>query len=111
MKLQGRHLTLRMKGPDVAELHSELRALQYPIPAEEGHFSEITRKAVLDLQKREGLQPTGVVNPVTAAAINRLIDRLQANTKIIGAVKTDTGEAVVWARVEIVGTDVIVETN
>jgi peptidoglycan hydrolase-like protein with peptidoglycan-binding domain len=71
MDLQGRNLTLKMRGPDVDLLQQELRALGFDIAADETGFGQATRKAVVAIQEQEGLAPTGIVDEATASAINR----------------------------------------
>lgn len=77
MNLQERDLSLQMQGEDVQLLHAELHQLGYKIPTEEtkrAFFGEGTLQAVLDFQRKRGLQPTGVVDERTAHAINVAVE-------------------------------------
>ncbi|MEX2307779.1 MAG: neuraminidase-like domain-containing protein [Pirellulales bacterium] len=79
MKLQGRSLSLRMKGEDVTLLHGELRALGYRFTAAETSkqlFGASTRQAVMDFQKKHRLEATGVVDERTAKRINAEVGEL-----------------------------------
>ena len=105
MNLQGRNLSLNMRGPDVTLLQQELRELKYAIPQTEVHFGKATRTAVLALQQLERFQPTGIVDQRTAAAINRLVDQLRGSGSIAGGVKADAGNPVEGAKVEVAGTN------
>ncbi len=72
MKLQGRNLSIQMKGEDVKLLHSELRQLGYAIPNDElqkNCFGTVTQQVVLKFQKTEGLETTGVADEKTAECI------------------------------------------
>ena len=73
MNLQGRNLYLRMRGDDVELLQSELRRLGSSIDDEEGFFGKTTRRAVLKFQEEHELEPTGIVDEITAAAINSAV--------------------------------------
>ncbi|MDL2122821.1 MAG: peptidoglycan-binding protein [Deltaproteobacteria bacterium] len=86
MKLQGRNLSIRMKGNDVKFLHSELKLLEYTLPSsetEEAFFGEETRKAVLAFQKQHGLQETGIVDGRTAQQINAAVEARQAKEFVV----------------------------
>jgi hypothetical protein len=77
MKLQGRNLSIRMTGEDVKLLQSELAQLGYTIPADEvekAFFGKVTRQVVLEFQKAEGLETTGIVDEKTAERINAKVD-------------------------------------
>jgi len=77
MKLQGRNLSIRMTGEDVKLLQSELAQLGYAIPADEvekAFFGKVTRQVVLEFQKAEGLETTGIVDEKTAERINAKVD-------------------------------------
>src|SRR6476660_39633 len=79
MKLQGRNLSLRMRGEDVRLLHGELRKLGHRIPAVETSkqlFGASTRQAVVDFQKKHSLETTGVVDEHTAKRINAAVGEL-----------------------------------
>ena len=76
MDLQGRDLTLNLRGADVRLLQFELRLLGLDIPDEEVdaiHFGEGTQGAVLRFQEEFGLHPTGVVERETARRINAAV--------------------------------------
>ena len=86
MELQGRNLTIRMKGEDVKLLQSELKLLGYILPADEisrGYFGRETRNAVLSFQKQRGLQTTGIVDKHTAEQINAVVEASQAKEFIV----------------------------
>ena len=77
MKLQGRNLSIRMTGEDIKLLQSELAQLGYTIPADEvekAFFGKVTRQVVLEFQKAEGLETTGIVDEKTAERINAKVD-------------------------------------
>ena len=72
MTLWGRDLKIGALGEFVRQLHRGLARLGVEIPpAERRHalFGEGTRVVVVDLQRRLGLDPTGIVDENTAAAI------------------------------------------
>jgi hypothetical protein len=80
MQLQGRKLASGTRGDDVRLLHRELRLLGFrQIPDREiqlGFFGPVTFAAVRDFQKRFGLDVSGVVEEITARAINREVDKI-----------------------------------
>jgi peptidoglycan hydrolase-like protein with peptidoglycan-binding domain len=82
MQLQGRNLSMEMHGDDVALLQRELGLLGFSIPGDEIEqrlFGQGTRQAVLLFQRQhlqQGLEPSGVVDERTAAAINAEVDAL-----------------------------------
>ncbi|MEX5215459.1 MAG: peptidoglycan-binding protein [Nitrospiraceae bacterium] len=69
MQLQGRNLTERLRGDDVALLHEELGQLDFTIDRAEvadKRFGTSTREAVLVFQRRHRLEATGVVDAISA---------------------------------------------
>jgi peptidoglycan hydrolase-like protein with peptidoglycan-binding domain len=77
MNLQGRNLSPRMSGADVALLQSELRQLGYAIAEAETSaqvYGATTQQAVREFQRTHGLDPTGIVDERTAARINAQVD-------------------------------------
>ena len=79
MKLQGRHLNKGLNGDDVKLLHFELKELGFLFPDEEvarETFGDGTFKVVSRFQASHQLKPTGVVDEITATAINRDFDAL-----------------------------------
>ena len=69
MELQGRNLVRGLIGADVATLQNELIQYGYKIADAEfdkKSFGDTTLDAVLDLQTKLELPPTGVVDPKTA---------------------------------------------
>lgn len=61
--------SIRMKGAEVVQLHQQLRRLGYTIPQNEierHYFWAGTKKAVLEVQVKHGLQADRVVDEVTA---------------------------------------------
>src|SRR2546428_1128586 len=110
MKLQGRNLSLNMRGADVTLLQQELRLLKYVIPQEEAHFGKDTRAAVLAVQQLVHIEATGIVDEKTATAINKLINQAPQRGTIIGVVSGAAGP-IAGARVEAVGTNLAALTN
>ncbi|MGH7528395.1 MAG: carboxypeptidase regulatory-like domain-containing protein, partial [Gemmatimonadales bacterium] len=100
MDLQDRNLSLNMRGADVDLLQQELRALHFDVPPDETFFGRATRKAVVAIQQRERLEPTGIVDQPTAAAINRLLDQLRESGAVRGIVAAESGEPVAGAVIE-----------
>ncbi len=79
MKLQDRDLSKGMSGDDVKLLHFELKQLGFLIPDTEvarATFGDETFKVVTEFQKKHQLRPTGIVDQITATAINRDFDAL-----------------------------------
>src|SRR5262245_28143507 len=79
MKLQGRNLSIEMRGEDVRLLQMELAQIGFQIsPNEIGAavFGPSTLQAVKDFQKVHGLPTNGIVESTTAAAINQAVDAL-----------------------------------
>src|SRR6266487_641450 len=82
MQLQGRTLSIEMRGDDVALLQRELGLLGFTIPAveiEQQLFDQGTQQAVLVFQRQhlqQGLEASGVVDERTAAAVNAEVDAL-----------------------------------
>src|SRR2546430_17492824 len=94
MDLQDRNLSLNMRGADIDLLLEQLRALHFDIPADETFFGRATRTAVVAIQERERLEPTGIVDQTTAAAITRPFDQLGGSRKIHGIVASAFRERV-----------------
>ena len=79
MKLQGRTLSDGLAGDDVKLLQFELSQLRLLIPDSErsqSFFGDGTRQAVLDFQKLQRIETTGIVDEATAAEINRQVGAL-----------------------------------
>ena len=79
MQLQGRNLKLNMQGADVHLLHFELQLLGHTIADDEvqaNRFSVQTKQAVQAFQRGHDLEPTGVVDEATAAAIAHAVEAL-----------------------------------
>ncbi len=108
MKLQGRNLSLRMRGEDVALLQRELgqliKAGKLDIQIDQSeitrkNFGATTRRAVIAFQQEHGLPaagapPTGIVDEITADKINAEADALQLQTfTVSGKTLKRTGEA------------------
>ncbi|MGF6971567.1 hypothetical protein OKW43_008662 [Paraburkholderia sp. WC7.3g] len=69
-------LTVGALGGDVIRLHALLQAQGFQVSGEEvkqGSFGPETRRAVVQFQQQNGLQPTGVVDEKTATAIGLAI--------------------------------------
>ena len=82
--LSDRELKAGMKGKDVAQLQQVLKELGFKIPGEEtggSYFGRGTHSAVVLIQKRYGLKPTGVVDAQTAGLIEELLARLRAGKR------------------------------
>jgi Tc toxin complex TcA C-terminal TcB-binding domain/Putative peptidoglycan binding domain/Repeat of unknown function (DUF5648) len=97
MQLQGRELSIEMRGEDVRLLHSELGELGYAIPStdlERNFFGPGTYKIVREFQQSNGLPVTGVINDRTAEVINALVDRLRSQFVVKGNVTTGLAETV-----------------
>ena len=70
--MNGSDLSLGMSGTEVGTLQEMLRQLGFHIPSAEieaGFFGPGTREGVLQLQARNGLPPTGIVDAATAASL------------------------------------------
>ena len=89
MKLQDRNLSLRMRGEDVALLHKELQQLEYAIAENElqrKYFGTTTRQAVLDFQKKQDLEGSGIVDKETAKRINEVLESGDLEYRVKGTV-------------------------
>jgi hypothetical protein len=99
MKLQGRNLSIRLRGEDVKLLHTELRQLGLSVAREEADasvFGPTTEAVVKAVQAQHDLPQTGIVDPATATVINREVDRLAAESLplvVQGRVVADDGAA------------------
>ena len=94
MNLQGHNLSMNMTGADVALLQSELAQLGYAIamPETGQHvFGSTTLQAVQDFQRKRGLAVTGIVDPITAKAINAAVDARPQHFSVIGDVHHQGG--------------------
>src|SRR5262245_30122154 len=96
MNLLGRNLSQGLQGPDVALLQSELGQLGYALPTTETGrpqtFGPGSLQAVQDFQRKRGLAVTGVVDPVTAKAINAAVDAIvPARFVLTGQVRHQDG--------------------
>ena len=81
MDLQGRNLSIEMRGEDVKQLHAELRQLKFEIPEAESRrsiFGEVTREVVSKVQESNGLKPTGEVDEETARLLTTLLQRSES---------------------------------
>lgn len=81
MNLQGRNLQQGLTGDDVRLLQTELALLQPPviIPDSERQpalFGPATLSAIQNFQKAHALPTTGIVDPITAKAINDAVNAL-----------------------------------
>jgi hypothetical protein len=99
MNLSGRDLHKELSGDDVKLLQSELAQLGFKISADEtarAIFAGSTTDAVVDFQKQHGLDATGVVEAVTAAAINKavalLTQKFTVTGRIFSATRVGVGE-------------------
>jgi hypothetical protein len=76
MQLQGRNLTPGLSGADVHLLHQELSQIGFSISLSEtsrSFFGRSTSQAVQSFQKGHGLETSGIVDPLTAQAINNAV--------------------------------------
>lgn len=83
MNLQGRNLQQDFSGDDVRLLHAELALLHFVIPDNERQgalFGPGTLAAVQDFQKQHTLPISGIVDSVTAAAINAAVNALSTGS-------------------------------
>ena len=81
MRLQYGNISTNSSNDDVKLLHSELAKLGVNIPDRElqrGVFGPGTRAAVVQFQNQHELEPTGVVDERTAARINEVVERWEA---------------------------------
>jgi len=100
MKLQGRDLSIKMQGEDVKLLHTELRQIGYTIPDEEVQqsvFGKGTRQVVLEFQKAERLETTGIVDEKTADRINAKVDAQKPEKYLVRGHVTQSNETTTTA--------------
>lgn len=118
MKLQGRNLSIRLRGADVNLLHTELRQLGLTVAQDEvdaALFGPTTEAVVKVFQTRHGLRSTGIVDEATATVINREVDRLTAAARplpfvVAGRVVADDGAAAPGVTVRAFDKDMRSET-
>ena len=73
-----------MSGEDVVELQSILIALGFlDIPAPTGFFGLLTEEAVRAYQTAQGIEPIGIVGPITRAALNSYLASSVLPTPVI----------------------------
>ena len=102
MILQGRNLELNMRGDDVSLLQDELRQLDFDIDESEASFGTTTLLAVETFQRQHDLRVNGVVDAITARAINLAVDTLSGNLYLVkGTIVRVDGSPVVRARVAL----------
>jgi hypothetical protein len=97
MKLQGRNLSLNLRGRDVALLHRELRQIGLVIPDDElraALYGRVTFRVVAEFQKKNGLEANGVVDEKSAAVINRNV-ALETPRIVKGLVTDENGNPLV----------------
>ncbi|MBE9572393.1 MAG: peptidoglycan-binding protein, partial [Proteobacteria bacterium] len=102
MKLQNRDLSLRMRGEDIALLHKELKQLEYAIAENElqrMYFGTTTRQAVLDFQKKQDLEGSGIVDKETAKRINEALESGDLEYRVKGTVSLADGTPATGLRV------------
>lgn len=73
MNPKNRNLSKGMRGGDVRLLQKSLRQLGFTIKDKDGYFGDSTQQAVIKFQKTHNLEPTGVVDKRTAAAIRKAL--------------------------------------
>src|SRR5258706_9103248 len=111
MNVSGRRLHLEIDTGDVRILQSKLSQIGIDIDAkelDEATFGPSTREAIIQLQKDQGLDPTGVVDFVSLDRIAQLVAAF--NYVVHGSVSSSGRAGVGGLRVTIVdknvGTDV-----
>jgi hypothetical protein len=96
MNLQGRDLKQDLSGEDVRLLHNELTQIKLVIPDAERQkalFGPGTRDVIAQFQKERGLPVTGVVDAVTAKAINQIVSSQTAPTFVVSGRVYDSSRA------------------
>jgi peptidoglycan hydrolase-like protein with peptidoglycan-binding domain len=86
MNIQGRNLQQGLTGDDVRLLHTELVLLNLAIPDNERQaalFGPVTARVIQELQKKHNFPITGIVDAVTAKAINSDVDALHPPTSTV----------------------------
>jgi len=66
------YLTVGSTGQQVSLLQTKLKELGYFNYTVTGYYGPITKQAVIDFQKANGLDPLGVIGPGTRSALNSL---------------------------------------
>lgn len=103
-----------MEGKDVNILQNELVLLGFNITLDELHndnpekalFGESTQIAVKEFQRKNGLQPTGIVDKTTADLINFEFDKQKARSFVVrGQIKDLKGNSIPGIRVEAIDKD------
>jgi transcriptional regulator with XRE-family HTH domain len=106
MILQGRNLQQGLTGDDIQLLQSELTLLNFTIPVTERQptlFGPGTLQIVQNLQKTHNLPITGIVDPVTASAINNDVNAQHPPTSTVsGRVYSSQRAGVGGLRIQIV---------
>jgi peptidoglycan hydrolase-like protein with peptidoglycan-binding domain len=77
MKPDARNLSVNMRGEDVKLLQKRLTELGFSIEDKDGFFGKTTRWAVMEIQKKNGMKATGIVDEATAEVIKNNIDALE----------------------------------
>ena len=95
MKLR-RNLKIRMRGHDVKALQKALVAAGFPVKDTFGRFGQKTKKVVEGIQKRLGLDASGVVD-------QPLFDRIHNPSIIRGRVTQQNGNRIAGAPVGVEG--------
>ena len=94
MELNGRNLSIRMKGEDVKLLQTELHYFGFTIPVSERKktfFGVGTRKAIESFQKQHNLPVTGVVDQDMVVSMNTLLEDISHKPfTVTGTIKLDT---------------------
>lgn len=94
-----------MTGDTVSGLQEDLKALGYMSVSPTGYFGDITKAAVIKLQKKYGLTQDGIAGPQTFAKIDALMGRKTSlsrgnneslSQKIIDYAKRFLGVKYVW---------------
>lgn len=106
MNLQGRNLQRGLTGDDVRLLHTELALLNLDVPQSErlgALFGPVTARVIQNLQKQHNLPTTGVVDEITAKAINGDVDALHPPTSTVsGRLYSNQRAGVGGLRIQVV---------
>ena len=81
-------------GTAVMELQSKLRVLGYNIEAD-GDFGSKTNVAVINFQKKYGLEADGIVGPLTWNKLNTLVESAKAPSSTLNKTPKYTGKVTV----------------
>jgi hypothetical protein len=101
MILQGRDLSIGMRGEDVAHLHTALCQLGFILSDSEEKcrtFGRATQQAVMAFQTSRRLDSTGIVDTATARAMEATVDEAESFTvegKVVSRLRAGVGKLLV----------------